>query len=112
MLFETRGIIFHQIKSEVYQFTGTLLLFGYRKVPKERDHWSSQIDLNVLFIADAMARNRYLLKKQCLHVAENRNHVEGSKIAKVEPLYSAFNMTLKQFGILHDKLSIDKTMAP
>ena len=50
--------------------------------------------------------------KQCLHVADNRNLVEGSKIAKIKPPYDAFNMILKQFRILHDKLSIEKTMVP
>ena len=50
--------------------------------------------------------------KQCLKVADNRNLVEGSEIAKIEPIYDAFNMTLKQFVILHDKISIDQTMIP
>ena len=47
-----------------------------------------------------------------VHVADNKNLVEGSKIAKMKPLYDAFNMILKQFGIWHDKLSIKKRMVP
>ena len=48
--------------------------------------------------------------KHCLKVADNRNLVEGSEIAKIKPIYDAFNMTLKQIGILHDKISVDQTM--
>ena len=59
-----------------------------------------------------MTRNRYLQIKQCLKVADNRNLVEGSEIAKIKPIYDAFNMTLKQIGILYDKISIDQTMVP
>ena len=55
-----------------------------------------------------MIWNRYLQIKQCLHVADNINLVESNKIAKIKPLYDTFNMRLKQFGILHDKLSIEK----
>ena len=51
---------YYQIISKTYQFIGIFLLSGYQKVPKERDYWSSQIDLHVLFIANAMARKRYL----------------------------------------------------
>ena len=50
--------------------------------------------------------------KQCLKVADNINLVEGSEIAKIKPLYDAFSMTLKQFAILHDKISIDQAMVP
>ena len=64
------------------------------------------------FIANVMTRHRYLHIKQCLQVADNRILVEGSKIAKNELPYDAFNLTLKQSGILHDKLSIDQTMVP
>ena len=35
-----------------------------------------------------------------------------SEIAKIKRLYDKFNMTLKQFGMLHGKISIDQTMVP
>ena len=57
-----------------------------------------------------MTRNRNLQIRQYLKVADNSNYVEGSKTAKIKSLYDAFNMTLRQFGILRDKLSIDQTM--
>ena len=38
--------------------------------------------------------------------------VEGSEKAKIKRLYNTFNMTLKQFGMLHGKISIDQTMVP
>ena len=64
----------------------------------------------MLFIANAVTWNRYLQIKQCLKVADNKNLVGGSKIAKVKPIYDAFNMTLKQFRNLHDKISTDQTI--
>ena len=67
-------------------------------------------DLHVPFIANAMTRNRYLQIKQRLHAADSRNLAEGSKIVKINPPYNVFNMILKKFGILYDKLSIEKTM--
>ena len=103
---------FYLTRSDIYQFIGILLFSGYHKVPKERDYWSAQIGLHVPFIVNAMTRNRYLQIKQYLHIADNRNLVEGSKVAKIKPLYDRFNVALKQFGILHDKVSIDESMVP
>ena len=57
-----------------------------------------------------MTQNRYLQIKRCLQIPVNRNLVEGSEVAKIKPLYDAFSMTLKQFEILHDKISIDQTV--
>ena len=59
-----------------------------------------------------MARNRFLKVKEYLHITDNQNLEKGNKVAKVKPLYDAFNVSLKQFGILHDKLSIDESMVP
>ena len=70
------------------------------------------IDLHVSFVANTMTRNRYLQIKQCLHVADNTNLAEGSKIVKINPRYNVLSMVLKQFGILYDKKSIEKTMEP
>ena len=103
---------FYQIISKAYQFIGIFLLRGYRKIPEEKDYWSSQTDLQVPFIANAMIRNKYFADKAVFTCCRHRNLVEGSKIAKIKPPYDAFNMILKQFGILHDKLSIEKTMVP
>ena len=91
---------FYLTTSDIYQFIGIFLFSRYHKVPKEREYWSSQIDLHMPFFANAMTRNIYLQIKQYLHVAGNRNLVEGRKIAKMKPLHAAFIVTLKQFGIL------------
>ena len=64
------------------------------------------------FIADAMTRNRYLKIKQYLHIADNQNLENGSKVAKVKPLHDALNKALNQFVILHDKLSVDESTVP
>ena len=46
-LYATRGKGNHnlyQIRSKLYQFIGILVFSGYRKVPKDKDYCSSQID--------------------------------------------------------------------
>ena len=119
-LFDQLHIYAHQVKGnldlqvllyELEQFLGILLFSGYHSVPSERDFWSTQPDLQVPFIATLMARNRFLKIKENFHVADNSN-LEASKVAKVKPLYDAFNRNLKQFGILHEKMSIDESMVP
>ena len=114
-LYDTRDKANHNFyltRSDIYQFIGICLFCGYRKVPKKMDYWSSQIDFHVPFIANAMTRNIYLQIKQYLHDAGNRNLVEGCKVAKIKPLYDVFNVPLKQFGTLHEKLSVDESMVP
>ena len=70
------------------------------------------IDLHVPFVANTMTQDRYLQIQQCLHVADNRNLAEDSKIVKINPSYNVLNMVLKQSGILYDKKSIEKTTEP
>lgn len=103
---------FQVMSDEIYQILGVILLSGYHKIPKERDFWSTQPDLQVPFVSKEMTRNRYLKIKQYLHVADNQNLEAGNKVAKVQPLYDAFNKQLKQFGILHSLLSVDESMVP
>ena len=51
---------FYLTTSDIYQFIGIFLFSRYHKVPKEREYWSSQIDLHMPFFANAMTRNVYL----------------------------------------------------
>ena len=103
---------FYQIRSKVYQFIGIIFISGYHRVLKERNYRPSQIDIHVPLIANARTLRRYLQIRQCLEGANKRNLVQGSEATKNKPLYDAFRMTLKQFGILHGKLSIDQTTVP
>ena len=41
---------FYLTRSDIYQFIGILLFSRYHKVPKERECWSSQIDLMCRFL--------------------------------------------------------------
>ena len=59
-----------------------------------------------------MSRSRYLKIKENFHLADNQNLEPGFKIAKVKPIYDAFNQSLIRFGVLHNKLSIDESMIP
>ena len=103
---------FYVMSDEIYKFLGIIIFSGYHHVPSERDFWSTQPDLQVPFISREMPRNRYLKIKQYLHLADNHNLEEGDKVAKVKPIYDAFNQNLKQFGLLHSKLAVDESMVP
>ena len=103
---------FYVTSDEIYKFLGIIIFSGYHHVPSERDFWSTQPDLQVPFISREMSRNRYLKIKQYLHLADNHNLEEGDKVAKVKPIYVAFNHNLKQFGLLHSKLAVDESMVP
>ena len=59
-----------------------------------------------------MSWNRYQTIKSYIHLADNHNLEQGNKVAKVQPLYHQLNKNLKQFGVLHSKLSIDESMLP
>lgn len=64
------------------------------------------------FVANEISRNRYHKIKSNIHLADNYNLEKGNKVAKVQPIYDMFNKNLKQFGLLHSKLSIDESMVP
>lgn len=103
---------FNTDASEISRFLGILLLSGYHSLPQEGHYWSNQQDLGVPIVAEAMSRNRFYTIKSFLHLADNEALPQGNKIAKVKPLYKAFNDNLIQFGFWHGPLSIDESMVP
>ena len=58
-----------------------------------------------------MSRNKFQKIKGNLHAADNHN-LGTSKKSKVKPLYDLLNSVMVKFGILHENLSIDKSMVP
>ena len=49
---DKRNDNFYQIRSNVYQFIGILIISGYHSVPKERNYCPSQIYIHVSLIAN------------------------------------------------------------
>ena len=103
---------FKVIECEMENFLGIILLSGYHTVPQEQHYWSTQPDLHVEIVAEAMSRNRYLEIKKYLRFADNWNLIHGNKMSKVLPLYEMMNENLIQFGVFHNLLSIDESMVP
>ena len=103
---------FFTTSDEIYKFLGVIIFSGYHHVPSEKNFWSTQPDLQVPFVANEISRNRYHKIKSNIHLADNYNLEKGNKVAKVQPIYDMFNKNLKQFGLLHSKLSIDESMVP
>ena len=97
---------------EMAQFLGILLLSGYNCLPEEHSYWSTQEDLGVSIVSNAMSRNRFYAIKKYFHVEDNNNLEQGNKVAKVSSLYKALNSSLIKFGIFHSQLSIDESMVP
>ena len=99
-------------REEICQFIGILILSGYHSLPRESDYWSSQQDLGVPVVSEAMSSKRYQTIKRYIHLADNRNLKPGDKTAKIAPIVTALNDNLVQFGFFHRDLSIDESMTP
>ena len=99
-------------KREMLRFLGILLLSGYHTLPHENHYWSTQQDLGVSIVYNAMSRNRYHEIKKYFHCADNQNLIPGDKMSKVTPLYEKLNKNLITFGIHHKLLSVDESMVP
>lgn len=98
-------------KDELKYFLGILILTGYHKLPSERSYWSLDEDLGVPFVAECMARNRFLEIKRNLHFADNSLAVTSTdKMFKLRPLSDVLQKKYCQFGMLHEELSIDESM--
>jgi len=96
---------------DIRQFLGILLLSGYHCLPCERDYWSTADDLGCKLVIKTMNRNKFQELKRFCHVADN-SALTGTKVAKIQPLYDALNLSLLQFGVFDTKLSIDESMVP
>jgi hypothetical protein len=96
---------------EIRQFIGLILLSGYHRLPKERDYWSTSPDLGCSLMTKTMSRNRFHELKRYCHLADN-NALGNSKLSKVQPIYDKLNTAFMQFGVFHEKLSIDESMVP
>ena len=103
---------FRLTREELDQFLGILLLTGYVSLPRQRMYWEKGEDVHVPIIGKTMARHRFERIKRHLHFADNEKLPTGDKIAKVRPLFDELNRVLLQFGVFHDKLSIDEQMVP
>ena len=95
---------------ELKIFIGILLFSGYHQVPSERDYWSTDEDLGVQIIKNAMSRNRYQLLKSVIHFCNNEEaktnkHDRGFK---VRSLISLVRESFQQFGIFEECVSVDE----
>lgn len=103
---------FQTNSDEIRQMLGILLISGYHQLPSQRHYWSADPDLGVPMVRDTMSRARFETLKRYLHLADNLNLEKGNKVAKVSPLYAIVNKKLLQFGIFHEKCSVDEQMVP
>lgn len=99
-------------KNDILQFFGLLLLSGYHSVPTEDMYWSSAEDTCVPIVPTVMPRTRFRNIKKFFHVMDNNKLEKGDKLGKISPIYKELSKNLQQFGIWHEKLSIDESMVP
>lgn len=92
-------------------FLGFLFLSGYHTLPRERLYWSQRENLGIELVKKAMTRDRYLLLKSVLHVANNEiPKEEKTKDFKIAPLYEKLNANFKKFGVHDEYLVVDEQM--
>lgn len=98
--------------NELRRFIGIVILSGYHALPEEGHYWNTDPDLGVSVVSESMSLKRFLQIKRFMHLADNTALQQGNKVAKVSPLYDKINENLLQFGVFHNKLSIDESMVP
>jgi len=96
---------------EIRHFIRLILLSGYHRLPRERDYWNTSSDLGCSLMTKTMSRNCFHELKSYCHLADN-NALGNSKLSKVQPICNKLNTAFMQFGMFHDKLSIDESMVP
>ena len=57
---DKNNINFDLRKAELLRFFGIIILSGYHKLPSERDSWSSEPDLGVPIVSEALSSKRFL----------------------------------------------------
>lgn len=97
-------------KNDMKIFIGILLFSGYHHIPREKLYWCVDEDLSVPLVRECMSRNRYYEIKKYFHVANNEEIDKNDKMYKLRPLMDTLNKKFSQWGIFHDKLSIDEAM--
>ena len=85
---------------------------GYHTLPRERDYWSEEKDLNLDIVRNAFNCNAYLTLKSVINFQDNSQAQEdkNDKAFKIKPLMDLINKNFQQWGIFEKYLSIDKTI--
>ncbi|XP_071750096.1 piggyBac transposable element-derived protein 3-like [Lepeophtheirus salmonis] len=96
---------------EMRKFLGLLIMSGYHCLPSEKDYWRTADDMEAPIFSKVMSRDRFRIIKKYLHISDNEN-LAHSKVAKNFPLFDMLRNNCQQFGVFHEQLSIDESMAP
>lgn len=99
-------------KDEIKVFLGINMIMGYHSLPSIANYWSTQKDLEVLPIKNAMSRERFQTILSNLHVNDNTKMDPGKKdkLFKIRPLLEHLNDKFKQKRSLSEHLCIDESM--
>ncbi|KAI4462446.1 transposase is4 [Holotrichia oblita] len=96
--------------NEIKIFIGFLLFTGYHRLLREKLYWCTDEDLNIPLVRGSMSRNKYYEIKKYFHLANNETVDKNDKVYKIRSLMEKLNKRFLQWGIFHDKLSIDEAM--
>ena len=115
MYMKQKGIPFATNEDELRAFFGICLVMGYHVLPSIRDCWSTQLDLQVPFVANTMPRARFETIHLALHFSDNeetlpRNDPQFDRAFKVRPLISHFNRCFQAARNASKQQSIDEHM--
>ncbi|KRY47553.1 PiggyBac transposable element-derived protein 3 [Trichinella britovi] len=97
---------------DIEHFFGILLFSGYHCVPSENAFWSKSENMQVQLVSECMSRSRFRELNKNFHTMDNTELLAGDKLGKISGVYDDLNNRLRQFGIFHEKLSIDEGMVP
>jgi hypothetical protein len=97
---------------ELYGFFGLQFLFGYHRLPRKHQYWSSDTDLAVPVVSQTMTINRYDQILGNLHVNDN-SVIPGDnkdKLHKLGPLITSLNENSQKLKLPGQYQSIDQSM--
>jgi hypothetical protein len=110
-----KGIPFQADAQEIRAFLGMDLVMGYYVRPSLRDYWSSDLDLQVPYIVNAMPRKRFGVIRNALHFADNeemlpRSHPSFDRAFKFRSVIDHFNRCFQNARKPSKQQSIDEHM--
>lgn len=110
------GEVFETSEEEIKSFCGISIIMGYNKLPKMRQYWSTESDLNNTAISNTMPRQRFEDIRRNLHFCNNedprppRDDPEFDRGYKVRSVINYFNDAAQSALEPEEYLSIDEHM--
>ncbi|XP_022906716.2 piggyBac transposable element-derived protein 3-like [Onthophagus taurus] len=102
-------------RKEMETFLGINIMMGIKRLPRYRDYWSSEIDLNDAFISKLMPLNRFSWLLGNLHLNDNslqprRSDPTFDKLYKLRPFLNSISKNFRSSFKPNPDMAVDESM--